>query len=67
MRSARARAASRISSPSRRDLGEELLALLEQPAGGAQLLGQPLDRLVEELEHLVRLIITDDDSGIGRR
>ena len=53
MRSARARAASRMSSPSRRDLGEELLALLEQPAGGAQLVGQALDRLLEQLEHLV--------------
>ena len=34
-------------------LGEELLALLEQPARGAQLVGQAVDRLLEELEHLV--------------
>ena len=31
-------------------LGEELLALLQQPAGGAQLLGQAVDGLLEQLE-----------------
>ena len=34
-------------------LGEVLLALLEQPAGGPELVGQPLDGLVEQVEHLV--------------
>src|SRR5207245_2755993 len=37
-------------------LGQELLALLEQPAGPLQLLGQALDRLVEQLEHLVLVL-----------
>ena len=47
-------------------LGEVLLALLEQPAGGPELVGQPLDGLVEQLEDLLLVIITDADSGIGR-
>ena len=34
-------------------LGEVLLALLQQPPGGAQLVGQALDGLVEQVEHLV--------------
>src|SRR3546814_15443498 len=34
-------------------LGEVLLALLQQPTSGAQLVGQALDDLVERVEHLV--------------
>ena len=53
MRSARARAWSRISSPSRRTLARYSSRSLQQPAGGPQLVGQALDGLVEEVEHLV--------------
>ena len=35
-------------------LGEELLALLEQPAGVAQLLGERRERLLEQLERTPR-------------
>ncbi len=52
MRSARARAASRMSSASRRVLARKSSRSFEQPAGGAQLVGQALDRLLEQLEHL---------------
>ena len=34
-------------------LGDELLALLEHPAGLAQLVGQPVERLLEQLDDLV--------------
>ena len=47
-------------------LAEELLALLEQPPRVTQLLGECRDRLLEQLEELLRLTSTDADMGIDR-
>ena len=44
------------------DLGQELLALLQQPPGGPQLVGETIEDLVEQLEHFVLV-----DARIGRQ